>query len=144
MSLTPQIRWSRKLTAVGRVCGGCKPGCYYCASQRPSRSHVVWIPCSFFCTTNVLTLFHSKPKNAAKEVKAAPKGKAAAPTTNGAAKTAKAGKAKKVPNAGRPKKKTADELDAEMADYFVAPANGTAAPAAAAATNGAEPVDEVM
>ena len=42
-------------------------------------------------------------------------------------------------NAGRPKTKTADELDAEMVDYFDAnAANGTAAPTNAAATiNGA-------
>ena len=40
-------------------------------------------------------------------------------------------------NAGRPKPKTADELDAEMTDYFVGgtAANGT--DAGAAATNGA-------
>lgn len=40
-------------------------------------------------------------------------------------------------NAGRPKAKTADELDAEMTDYFGEPVNGTAATEGTAATNGA-------
>lgn len=77
-------------------------------------------------------------------MKAAPKAKGAAPATNGTTAT-KGAKGKKAGRASRPKKKTADELDAEMQDYFgghSAPANGTAQPAAA--TNGAEPVDQVM
>lgn len=90
---------------------------------------------------------YSKPKSAAKDAKTAPKAKGAAPATNGPA-AAKGGKGKKPARANRPKKKTADELDAEMQDYFgneSAPTNGAAQPAAAAAaTNGAEPVDEVM
>lgn len=46
--------------------------------------------------------------------------------------------AKRGRNAGRPKAKTADELDAEMTDYFGEPVNGTAA-TDGAATNGAAP-----
>lgn len=86
----------------------------------------------------------SQPKNAAKEKKKeAPKAAA-----NGAAPAGKAGKKKaKSGRAGRPKAKTAEELDAEMQDYFgsgeAAPADGTAAPAAA--TNGGDTgMDEVL
>ena len=63
-------------------------------------------------------------------------------TTNGAAK-GKNPRARKAGRGGKPKKKTVEEMDAEMADYFVA---GTNAPAPAAATNGGDAgmVDEVM
>ncbi|CAK4031450.1 related to RNA annealing [Lecanosticta acicola] len=89
-----------------------------------------------------------QPKNAAQEHKkhmnkkeAQPKAAAAA-TTNGEGK----GKKKRTGRAGRPKAKTADELDAEMQDYFggdAAPTNGAAQPATA--PNGGDAmVDEVM
>ena len=89
----------------------------------------------------------SQPKNAAKDkAKKQDKPKtngAAAPPTNGAAKGNNA-RNKKSGRAGRPKKKTAEELDAEMTDYFggSAAANGTAQPAAAAVGDGM--VDEVL
>lgn len=75
-----------------------------------------------------------QPKNAAQEQKkgkkkeGAAKTGAAAATTNGAAAKGK----KKSGRAGRPKPKTAQELDAEMHDYFGgdAPATNVAAPAA--------------
>ena len=76
-------------------------------------------------------LLYSQPK-------AQPKSAAAVKSTAGA-KGAAAGKAiKKGPKRARnsrPAKKTAEELDSEMADYFVSTnnenANGGAAPAAA-------------
>ena len=91
-----------------------------------------------------------QPKNAAKD-KAKRQDK---PKTNGAATAATNGAAKgKVQNprnkksgrAGRPKKKTAEELDAEMTDYFggSAAANGTAQPATAAGGDTGM-VDEVL
>ncbi|KAK3067824.1 RNA-binding RNA annealing protein [Teratosphaeriaceae sp. CCFEE 6253] len=92
----------------------------------------------------------AKPKNAAREnTKAnAPKTAAAKPAAPGAPKAR--GEKKKSGRAGKPKAKTSDELDAEMADYFGAPngdaTNGSAQPAA---TNGGEAVmqtdgDEVL
>ena len=74
-----------------------------------------------------------------------PKSAVAKPATNGtAARGGKAtrGRPRRGRNAGRPKPKTSDELDAEMADYFdVNAANGTVAPtdAAAAIADGAAP-----
>ncbi len=67
---------------------------------------------------------------------------AAKPTTNGAGTrddTRGRGRgARRGRNAGRAKPKTADELDAEMVDYFdTNAANGTAQGTDAAATNGA-------
>lgn len=66
----------------------------------------------------------ARPKNAAKdkpkpatETKAAP-GKAA----RGRGRAGRGGR-----NAGRPKPKTAEELDAEMQDYFTGPAEGDTA-----------------
>jgi len=56
--------------------------------------------------------------------------------TNGRGRTKGRG-AKRGRNAGRPKAKTADELDAEMTDYFGEPVIATAATDGAAATNGA-------
>ncbi len=87
-----------------------------------------------------------QPKSATKKENK-PKTNGAATTTKGA-KPAK-GAARKAGRAGKPnKKKTAEELDAEMADYFnpadaaaaAAAANGTAAPAA----GGDAMVDEVL
>lgn len=83
----------------------------------------------------------SQPKSVVKEEqkkkqKEAP-GKA---TTNGAGKTARP---KKAARAGRPKKKTAEELDAEMQDYF----GGGEAPAtngAPAANGGDTGMEEVV
>ncbi|GIZ41463.1 hypothetical protein CKM354_000476600 [Cercospora kikuchii] len=90
-----------------------------------------------------------QPKNAAKDKPkqaGAAKGQAGA---NGATADKKKTKKAKSGRAGKPKAKTAEELDAEMQDYFgsgdagAAAANGTAP---AAATNGADTgmVDEVM
>ena len=67
-------------------------------------------------------------------------------TTRGKAARGRGGKSGR---AGRPKKKTAEELDAEMMDYFGGDSgatNGAVQPAAAAATNGGDTgmVDEVM
>ena len=58
---------------------------------------------------NIWLIFLSQPKSAA------PK-----PKTSGAIISGKAGRGRprRGRNAGRPKPKTADELDAEMADYF--------------------------
>ena len=89
-----------------------------------------------------------KPKNVVKDkVKRQDKPKtngAATATTNGAAKGNNP-RTKKSGRAGRPKKKTAEELDAEMTDYFggSAAANGTAQPAAAAGGDTGM-VDEVL
>ena len=86
--------------------------------------------------------------------KAQPKSAAADKHTGGNTKAAPAGKGpnkkQRKPRSARPAKKTAEELDSEMADYFVAGnANGEnangAAPAAAAAANGDAPMeDEIM
>ncbi|KAK0277452.1 RNA-binding RNA annealing protein [Friedmanniomyces endolithicus] len=84
----------------------------------------------------------AKPKNAARENTKANVAKTAGPKP-AAANGAPAGRRekKKSGRAGKPKAKTADELDAEMADYFggTAPTaeatNGAAQPAA---TNGGE------
>jgi len=57
----------------------------------------------------------SQPKNAAK---AQPKPATAAKTNDRKASTRGRGKTARGRNAGRGKPKTADELDAEMADYF--------------------------
>ncbi|KAK5165436.1 RNA-binding RNA annealing protein [Saxophila tyrrhenica] len=86
-----------------------------------------------------------QPKSAAREKNKPKTSVAAAATTNGATKT----KAKKPARSGRPKKKTAEELDAEMMDYFggEAPATTTttAQPAAATTTTGGDAmVDEVL
>ncbi|KAK4494198.1 hypothetical protein PRZ48_014496 [Zasmidium cellare] len=82
-----------------------------------------------------------QPKNAAKEQqKKKQKDVPAKATTNGAAKT---NKPKKSGRAGRPKKKTAEELDAEMQDYFgsgEAPAATNGAPAANGGDTGMEEV----
>ncbi|KAM0712763.1 hypothetical protein Q7P35_000210 [Cladosporium inversicolor] len=89
----------------------------------------------------------AKPKTAAQEkTKGAAKGQKG--TANAAAGTAKAGaNKKKAGRAGKPKAKTAEELDAEMQDYFGGnETNGAAAPAApqaAPATNDDANMDEI-
>lgn len=89
----------------------------------------------------------SAPKNAARETqKKNQKKEGPKPAANGEKK--KEG-AKKSGRAGRPKKKTAEELDAEMQDYFgggeapAATTNGAAQPAAVT-TNGGDAMDEVL
>ena len=95
----------------------------------------------------------SKPKSAAKDrgqpkTNAAKKANGPAPATNGAGQAKGRGRGGKSGRAGRPKKKTADELDAEMMDYFgpgETATNGTAQPAAAKADGDAGMVvDDVM
>lgn len=84
-----------------------------------------------------------QPKSAAKDK---PKTNGAAATTNGAGK-GKNTRAKKSRRAGKPKKKTVEELDADMADYYggdSATANATAQPAPAAAGGDTGMVDEVL
>ncbi|ROW10688.1 hypothetical protein VPNG_05162 [Cytospora leucostoma] len=82
----------------------------------------------------------AQPKSAATD-KSSGKGAKPASGTKGA--PAKRGRAARPKNA-RPTKKTADELDAEMADYFdAAKANGEA-PAAAAQSADAPMEDEIM
>lgn len=88
---------------------------------------------------------YSKPKNAAQEKNkgAAAKGpKAATNGTEGTAKGARNTK-KKSGRAGKPKPKTAEELDAEMQDYFGSgETNGAAAPAANGAPQAAPATGE--
>jgi THO complex subunit 4 len=62
----------------------------------------------------------SQPKNAAK---AMPKAATAGKKTDNAAAGKTAGRRGR--NAGRPKRKTAEELDQDMADYFVAGTSNT-------------------
>lgn len=96
------------------------------------------------CTTTNVPC--SKPKTAAQEkTKGAAKGAKAA--TNGTAGAAKTANKKKAGRTGKPKAKTAEELDAEMQDYFggnegAAPA-AAAAPQAALATNDDANMDEI-
>ncbi|ROW04057.1 hypothetical protein VSDG_01165 [Cytospora chrysosperma] len=82
----------------------------------------------------------SQPKSAAADKSS---GKGAKPVSAGKGAAAKKGRAARPKNA-RPTKKSADELDAEMADYFdAAKANGDAN--GVAATNGDAPMeDEIM
>lgn len=84
-----------------------------------------------------------KPKNAAKENEKSTKKATSNASTNGTSKSKGGRPGRKSGRAGKPKKKTAAELDAEMVDYFGNDANGTAQPAA---TNGGDTavVDEVM
>ncbi|KAF3766303.1 hypothetical protein M406DRAFT_356277 [Cryphonectria parasitica EP155] len=81
----------------------------------------------------------SAPKTAA-PTKAGPKPKKAA--VGASVKDAKKGRAGRAKNA-RPAKKTADELDAEMADYFDA-AKASAEANGAAANGDAQMEDEIM
>ncbi|KAG8350509.1 hypothetical protein FVEN_g11315 [Fusarium venenatum] len=88
----------------------------------------------------------SQPKS---QAKAQPKSAAADKHTAGAAKGAAKGAAnkKRRGRSSRPAKKTQEELDSEMADYFVAPApevaGNTAAPAAAPAATADADMDEI-
>jgi THO complex subunit 4 len=103
---------------------------------------MLYIVPNFFCR---------QPKG---QPKAQPKSAAADKQKASAAKGgAKAvGKGQRRTRSARPAKKTAEELDSEMADYFVASGNnenaGAAAPAAAAAApaagNGDAMEDEIM
>lgn len=84
------------------------------------------------------------------QAKAQPKSAAADKHNAGAAKgTAKAaGNKKRRGRNSRPAKKTQEELDSEMADYFVTPApdanaNTAAAPAPAPAATGDADMDEI-
>lgn len=74
--------------------------------------------------------------------KTAAKGKKVGTATGAAAKDGKKGRAGRPKNA-RPAKKTADELDAEMADYFDA-AKTTTEGTGAAANGDAQMEDEIM
>ena len=76
----------------------------------------------------------SKPKSAKNQ----PKSAVAKTATNGttAGEGRGSGRGRRGCAAGRPKPKTADELDAEMTDYFDKPANGTTDIGA----NGAAPI----
>jgi len=89
--------------------------------------------------TKILTLY-SKPKPVAK---AQPKPVAGAPqNAAGAAKTAGQGRKGKGKRSGKPKAKSAEELDAEMMDYFAPDAgNGTSGEAnGGASVAAAQPV----
>ncbi len=77
-----------------------------------------------------------QPKSARNQPKSAVDKMDVDGATNGRGRTKGRG-AKRGRNAGRPKAKTADELDAEMTDYFGEPVIATAATDGAAATNGA-------
>lgn len=86
--------------------------------------------------TTLLLIRDRQPKNAKNQPKVATAKPATNGTTTGEGRGR--GRARRGRNAGRAKPKTADELDAEMVDYFDKPANGTAG--ADGATNGAAPV----
>jgi THO complex subunit 4 len=100
------------------------------------------------CTATNKT--NSKPKTAAQEKTRGAAAKGPKDAANGTAANTKAGaNKKKSGRAGKPKPKTAEELDAEMQDYFggnetngAAPAPA-AAPAAAPATNDDANMDEI-
>ena len=88
-----------------------------------------------------------KPKSAAKDKgRTQDKPKTNNTATNGASK-GKNPRNKKPARSGRPKKKTAEELDAEMVDYFGAGGEGAAPNGTtqqAAAAGGDAMVDEVL
>ncbi|ODA82041.1 hypothetical protein RJ55_00546 [Drechmeria coniospora] len=76
--------------------------------------------------------------------KSAATGKQSASSAKGAAAKAAVSKKRRGKSA-RPAKKTVEELDSEMADYFVPSTNGTTENAAPAAANGDAPMeDEIM
>jgi THO complex subunit 4 len=83
----------------------------------------------------------SQPKNAAGKEKAKPKTNGASTTANGSSK--KKGRPAKKARNSRPKKKTAEELDAEMADYF-GPGEGGATNGAVQQPTADAMVDEVL
>ncbi len=90
----------------------------------------------------------SKPRVQPKQAGAA---RTSETSARGATRGARGGRVRRGRTAGRPKAKTAEELDAEMTDYFVGgsghaatEANGAAAPnGAAAAATGEEAMDEI-
>ena len=93
---------------------------------------------SLLASVYLHTLMISRqPKNG----KTQPKTAIAKPSTNGTADgTGRHGRnPRRGRNAGRPKSKTADELDMEMTDYFDKPANGGSGATADGAVNGAAP-----
>lgn len=67
----------------------------------------------------------AKPRNAATKDKPKPATETKAATGKAARGRGRAGRGGR--NAGRPKPKTAEELDAEMQDYFTGPAEGDTA-----------------
>lgn len=86
--------------------------------------------------TERITQPKSQPKSAANNKKKEPTGKAASSNTGGRG-------GKRRPRNARPAKKTTEELDSEMADYFVAAnQNENASGSAPAATNGDAPMDD--
>lgn len=112
---------------------------------------------SIFHRWNSTLILSSTPKNAAAKAKGPKPAKAgAAPAAQGTAAAAGAGGRARGRNGrkgGARPKKTQEQLDADMADYFDGGANGAAAPAtngtaaaSAAATNGGEAImqDEIM
>ena len=88
----------------------------------------------------------AQPKNQPKKVEAKKATKATAKSATKAG--GKKGKAVKAKGNGRGRPKTADELDAEMTDYFGPAANGTAGQSNAAvngnATGDTGMEDEIM
>ena len=88
---------------------------------------------------------HSQPRNAAREAKKTKAKTNGAGAINGAAQ-GKGGRAKKAGRGGKPQRKSAVELDAEMTDYFGVEGVATNGAAAPAVTNGADngSVDEVL
>lgn len=97
-------------------------------------------------TRGVTDWTRSKPKNAASDKpKPATGPKASRGATNGTDKS-KPGRNKKTGRGGKPKKKTAEELDAEMVDYFGVGEGGAAAGTTQApvANGDTGMVDEVM
>lgn len=90
-----------------------------------------------FC---VLTCCNSPPKAQPKSAAVTKAGanNAAASTRGKAGKRGRGGRARPA----RPAKKTAEELDSEMADYFDATAAAPAEAAAPAPTNGDAPMDD--
>lgn len=97
------------------------------------------------CVVNGANHASSKPKGALKETQKATavKKDGPKPATKDIAKTGRA--KKKGPRAGRPKAKTAEELDAEMADYFGGDGTTVAVNGDAAAANGGDAMtDEVL
>jgi len=96
------------------------------------------------CVLNGANYASSKPKAALKETQKATavKKDGPKPATKDTAKTGRA--KKKGPRAGRPKAKTAEELDAEMADYFGGDGTIVAVNGDAAANGGDAMTDEVL
>ena len=107
------------------------------ATQRPAKGlsdRVALVSPSLQIGQTILTTF-SQPKTAAPKAATGPKN------------AARGGKAARGRNgrgrAGRPKPKTADELDAEMADYFDPNAPAGSNTENVPATNGAAGADDI-